>query len=122
MFIKKYITFLLILTLVIEPALLVSTILKTDKYNKKISRIGVNVLSNVVNNTWNMLASKAEQNNGLTKKDKNLLASLIIDWADKKIKEKERNTVYWYTRQGWLVVIDKYLEDVAKVLYISIRI
>lgn len=100
MFIKKYITFLLILTLVIEPALLVSTILKTDKYNKKISRIGVNVLSNVVNNTWNMLASKAEQNNGLTKKDKNLLASLIIDWADKKIKEKERNTVYWYTRQG----------------------
>ena len=83
--------------LTIEPTLSVSTILKSGKYHKK-NRIANDEI--VLSEPWNVLALKAGQMNGLTKNDKNMLTSLFIDWADKKIKEKERNTVYWYSRQG----------------------
>ena len=84
------------LLLTIERTLSVSTILKSDKYHKnKIANAEI-----LLSEPWNVLALKAGQMNGLTKNDKNMLTSLIIDWADRKIKEKERNTVYWYSRQG----------------------
>jgi hypothetical protein len=45
-------------------------------------------------NYLNMLEMKAKHPNGLTKRDKNILASIIIDLVDKENQIKQRNTVY----------------------------
>ena len=46
-----------------------------------------------------VITLKAYQNN-LNKKDLFYLSLLIIDLEKKKEKRKQRNMVYWYSRQG----------------------
>ena len=67
---------------------------RRDEVNRKINYYSM------LDNYLNMLAIIAKHPNGLAKRDKILLASLILDLNDKENEIKQRNTVYWYSRQG----------------------
>ena len=69
-----------------------------NRNKQKMSREMLDEL--MVDNYLNMLEMKAKHPSGLTKRDKNLLASIIIDLVDKENEIKQHNTVYWYSRQG----------------------
>ena len=95
-FLKKLIIYAVILTIAFDRIFSISMLFNRNK--QKMSREILDEL--MLDNYLNMLEMKAKHPNGLTKRDKNLLASIIIDLVDKENKIKQRNTVYWYSRQG----------------------
>jgi acid stress-induced BolA-like protein IbaG/YrbA len=84
--------------ILLEQTLFASPILRTDTPLK--FQQTMKTMLDISNNLFHSLAMRAQTQNGLTKKDKKLLAILIIDWMREKARAKQQNTVYWYLRQG----------------------
>jgi hypothetical protein len=95
-FLKKLIIYAVIFTIACDKIISINMLFNRNK--QKMSREMLDEL--MMDNYLNMLEMKAKHPNGLTKRDKNILASIIIDLVDKENQIKQRNTVYWYSRQG----------------------
>ncbi len=86
----------MILTIAFDKIFSISLLFNRNK--QKMNREQVDEL--MMDTHFDMLAMKAKHLNGLTKRDKTLLASLVLDLVDKQNQIKHHNTVYWYSRQG----------------------
>ena len=95
-FLKKLIIYVMILTIAFDRIFSISLLFNRNK--QKMSREMLDEL--LVDTNFKMLAILAEHSSGLTKRDKILLASLVLDLVDKENQIKQHNTVYWYSRQG----------------------
>ena len=95
---KTFFFHLCVSVILLEQAIFVSPILRTDSPLK--TQQTMKIMLDLSNNVINTLVSKAQRENGLTKNDKKLLALLIIDWMRERARVKQQNTVYWYLRQG----------------------
>ena len=89
--------------ILLEQTIFVSSILRTG-IPLRMQKIMKNAVSTGLldqsKNVFYTLVLKAQTKDGLTEKDKKLLASSIVDWMKENERAKQENTVYWYTRQG----------------------
>ncbi len=95
-FLKKLIIYVVIFTIAFDKIFSISMLFNRNK--QKTNRDMLDKL--MLDNYLNMLAIIAKHPNGLAKRDKILLASLILDIVDKENEIRQGNTVYWYSRQG----------------------
>jgi len=95
-FLKKLIIYAVILTIAFDKILSIGMLFNGNK--QKMSPEKLDEL--MMDTHFNILVIIAKNPNGLTKRDKILLASLVLDLVDKENQIKQRNTVYWYSRQG----------------------